>query len=244
MQPEDRPDPESVESILDSLASLTHGEAVPAETDAAPDTAETTPADSDESTPSTDGVAAPPERDAPAVQTDGGATESQVHTVELELPDEPGQLLAALQPVARHGGNLLSVVHERGERTPRGRIPVSIDLECPPPQFDAICDGLREAGLTVVTADAEDYADEVVVVLVGHLVDTGLSDTLRDLRDRSEVTVANVSLSAPDADAREEPSAARVHLRTREGRVERALTAVREVADRKGLDVIEPLGGV
>lgn len=239
MQPEERPDPESVESILDSLASLTHGEAVPAVDD------DTARRGTDESvTPTPDETAETPVSHTPAVQTDGGATESQVHTVELELPDEPGQLLAALQPVARHGGNLLSVVHERGERTPRGRIPVSIDLECPPPQFDAICDGLREAGLTVVSADAEDYADEVVVVLVGHLVDTGLSDTLRDLRDRAEVTVANVSLSAPDADAREEPSAARVHLRTREGRVESALTAVREVADRKGLDVIEPLGGV
>lgn len=178
------------------------------------------------------------------LETDGGRGDPQVHTIQLELPDEPGQLLAALQPVADNGGNLMSVVHERGERTPRGRIPVEIDLSCPPARFDGILDGLREAGVTVVSADAEAYADEVTVVLVGHLVDTGLSGTLQDVRDDAEVTVADVALSAPDADAREEPSAARLHLRTREGCTERALEAVRAVAAEKDLTVIEPLGGV
>ena len=178
------------------------------------------------------------------LETDGGRGDPQVHTIQLELPDEPGQLLAALQPIADNGGNLMSVVHERGERTPRGRIPVEIDLECPPARFDGVLDGLREAGLTVVSADAEAYADEVTVVLVGHLVDTGLSGTLQDVRDDAEVTVADVSLSAPDADARDEPSAARLHLRTREGCAERALEAVRAVAAEKDLTVIEPLGGV
>lgn len=178
------------------------------------------------------------------LETDGGRGDPQVHTVQLELPDEPGQLLAALQPIADNGGNLMSVVHERGERTPRGRIPVEIDLECPPARFDGVLAGLRDAGVTVVTADAEAYADEVTVVLVGHLVDTGLSGTLQDVRDDAEVTVADVALSAPDADAREEPSAARLHLRTREGCTERALEAVRAVAAEKDLTVIEPLGGV
>ncbi|ERH12080.1 MAG: ACT-domain-containing protein, putative allosteric regulator of homoserine dehydrogenase [halophilic archaeon J07HB67] len=182
--------------------------------------------------------------DGESVETDGGRGDPQIHTIQLELPDEPGQLLAALHPVADNGGNLLSVVHERGERTPRGRIPVAIDLECPPERFDGILDGLRETGVTVVTADAEAYADELVVVLVGHLVDTGLSGTLQRLREHAEATVADVTLSAPDADAPEEPSAARVHLRTREGGAERTLEAVRTVAEEKDLTVVEPLGGV
>ncbi|MFB6243285.1 MAG: amino acid-binding protein [Halobaculum sp.] len=178
------------------------------------------------------------------LETDGGpGSDPQVHTIMLELPDEPGQLLAALQPVAENGGNLLSVVHERGDRTPRGRIPVEIALECPPVRFESILDGVRDAGLTVVEADAESYADEVVVVLVGHLVDTGLSGTLQEIRENAEATVADVALSAPEADE-EQPSAARLHLRAREGCVERALSTVRAVADEKDLTVIEPLGGV
>jgi len=65
-----------------------------------------------------------------AASLDGGhasATPS-THTVRLELVDEPGQLLAALHPIADNGGNLLSIYHERGTRPPpwsdpgRGRL--------------------------------------------------------------------------------------------------------------------------
>lgn len=55
-----------------------------------------------------------------AASLDGGhasATPS-THTVRLELVDEPGQLLAALHPIADNGGNLLSIYHERGNKTP------------------------------------------------------------------------------------------------------------------------------
>ena len=46
------------------------------------------------------------------------------YTVRLELVDEPGELLGALEPIADNGGNLLSIFHERGNVTPRGHIPV------------------------------------------------------------------------------------------------------------------------
>jgi ACT domain-containing protein len=184
------------------------------------------------------------EQNRETAETDGGQTGERVHTIKLELSDEPGQLLAALRPVADNGGNLLSVVHERGSLTPRGRVPVEVDLKCPPARFETILADIRDAGVTVVSADAEAYADEVVVILVGHLVDTGLSGTIRELRDHADATVADMSLTAPDAGSRNEPSAARLHLRAREGCTERALTAVRTVAAEKDLDVIEPLGGV
>ena len=79
---------------------------------------------------------------APETETDGGER-PQAHTVRLELADEPGQLLAALRPIADNGGNLLSIFHERGNITPRGRIPVEVDLECPPDRFESIVSALR-----------------------------------------------------------------------------------------------------
>ena len=60
------------------------------------------------------------------------AGEVRAHTVRLELVDEPGELLRALEPVAENGGNLLSIFHERGNVTPRGHIPVEVDLEATP----------------------------------------------------------------------------------------------------------------
>lgn len=176
--------------------------------------------------------------DAGDPQADGGGR-NRTHTVRLELPDEPGQLLAALKPIADVGGNLLSVHHERGDRTPRGRIPVEIDLECHPERFEAILSGLREADVTVSSADEEQYRDELTVVLVGHLVDTDLSDTLSRVESCSAASVTDLSLDAPEGT--DDVSSARVHLAVESDGVADALATVRSVADEKDLQVVEPL---
>src|SRR6056297_2761822 len=102
---------------------------------------------------------------------DGGGR-LRAYTVRLELVDEPGELLHTLEPIADNGGNLLSIFHERGSLTPRGHIPVEIDLECHPDRFDVIVDALRETGVNIVQAGADRYSEEVAVLLVGHIIDT------------------------------------------------------------------------
>ena len=174
----------------------------------------------------------------PETETDGGERPTP-HTVRLELADEPGQLLAALRPIADNGGNLLSIFHERGNVTPRGRIPVEVDLECPPDRFDAIVAALRDEGVNVIQAGEERYSEEVTVLLVGHVVDTDLSDTLDRIESTSDASLADLSLSAPEGI--DEVSSARLRLATREGRTDEALAAVRDVAASKGLSVVEPL---
>ncbi|WP_224270193.1 amino acid-binding protein [Haloprofundus salinisoli] len=163
----------------------------------------------------------------------------QPHTVRLELVDEPGQLLAALRPIADNGGNLLSIYHERGNLTPRGHIPVEVDLECPPDRFDTIVDALRENGVNVIQAGAERYGEQLTVLLVGHLVDTDLSDTLRSIEECANAALADLSVSAPEG--RNEVSSARVRLATQAGKRGNVLAVVREIADRKDLRVVEPL---
>jgi len=164
--------------------------------------------------------------------------QTQSYTVRLELSDEPGELLAALEPIADNGGNLLSIFHERGNVSPRGRIPVEVDLEATPERFETIVEALRDAGVNVIQAGQERYSEELTVLLVGHLVDTDLSDTLSQLRAENGA-VADVALSAPEGADGE--SSARVRLKTDQGAVEETLRAVRSVADQKDLRVIEPL---
>ena len=171
-------------------------------------------------------------------ETDGGDRLAP-HTVRLELADEPGELLAALRPIADNGGNLLSIFHERGNVTPRGRIPVEVDLECAPDQFETIVEALRAEGVNVIQAGAEFYSEEVTTILVGHVVDTDISDTLDRIEANASVSLTDLSLSAPRGTG--DVSSARLRLATREGRTEDALAAVREIAEAKGLHVIEPL---
>jgi len=168
-----------------------------------------------------------------------GGERPQPHTVRLELIDEPGQLLKALQPIADNGGNLLSIFHERGNITPRGRIPVEVDLECPPDRFEGIVDALREEGINVIQADAERYGEELTLLLIGHLVDTDLSDTLHRIEESTTASLADFSLSA--AEGTDEVSSARLRLATRSNGTESAVETVRDIAAEKDLMVIEPL---
>ena len=165
----------------------------------------------------------------------------RAYTVRLELVDEPGELLRTLEPIAANGGNLLSIFHERGSLTPRGHIPVEVDIEATPKRFDTIVDALREAGVNVVQAGAEQYSEEVTVVLTGHIVDTDLSDTLARVQECGQASVADVSLSAPEGT--EEVSSARLRLVAESGGAGAALAAVRSVAEDKELRVIAPLAG-
>lgn len=176
--------------------------------------------------------------DSVTAETDGGER-PQPHTIRLELVDEPGELLAALMPISDNGGNLLSIFHERGNLTPRGHIPVEVDLECPPDRFETIVEALRNEGVNVIQAGAERYSEELSVVLIGHLVDTDLSDTLRRIEECSSAALSDMSLNA--SEGREDVSSARLRLATRAGETQAAIDAVRTIADEKGLHVVEPL---
>lgn len=162
----------------------------------------------------------------------------QPYMVKLELVDEPGELLRALRPISNEGGNLLSIFHERGKKTPRGHIPVEVDIEATPPQFERIVNALQSAGVNVIEADSEQYQGELTIVLVGHLVDTDLSDTLQRIQESGEVSITDVALSTPfDTN---NITSARLRLSAREGNIDDILPAIREITDEKNLEFIEP----
>lgn len=163
----------------------------------------------------------------------------QAYTLRLELVDEPGKLLRSLRPIAENGGNLLSIFHERGNVTPRGHIPVEVDIEVTPDQFEKVVKALRDAGIKVVQAGTERYSKELTVILSGHLIDTDLSDTISQIQATRNATVTDVSLAAPEGSTN--TSSARLRLAAETNSTEDVLDAVRTIADEKDLRIIEPL---
>ena len=172
--------------------------------------------------------------------TDDGA-DIRAYTLRLELVDEPGELLRALRPVADNGGNLLSIFHERGNVTPRGHIPVEVDVEATPDRFERIIDGLRDAGIDVIQAGTEQYSEALTVVLSGHVVDTDLSDTLSRIRESPKATVTDVAVTAPEGTA--DVSSARLGISAEAGAAEAVLERLRTIAAEKDLTLVEPLPG-
>lgn len=163
--------------------------------------------------------------------------EGRTYTVRLELVDRPGELLRALEPISDNGGNLLSILHERGNRTPRGHVPVEVALSATPGQFETIVEALREGDINVIEAGQEQYGEEFVVVLVGDLLGADLSGTVEEIQRRSDVSVRDLSLSGPDGSN----SSARLRLATDAERVSESLAGVREVAEAADLRLVEPL---
>ncbi|WP_436345271.1 amino acid-binding protein [Natronorubrum sp. FCH18a] len=176
--------------------------------------------------------------DEDETETDGGV---RAYTVRLELVDEPGELLRTLAPIADNGGNLLSIHHERGNMTPRGHIPVEVDLESPPDRFDGIVDALRDAGVNVIQAGAEHYGEEISVVLVGNIVEHDLSDTLSRIETEANAVVRDLSLSAPEGT--EAVSSARIRLAIDSGQTDATLETIRTIGSDKQLTTVEPLLG-
>lgn len=181
-------------------------------------------------------VDAPTGRNGRRVESDGGV---RTYTVRLELVDEPGELLAALDPIAKNGGNLMSIHHQRGNITPRGHIPVEVDLGCPPNRFDDIVEALRENGVNVIQAGAERYGEEITFVLIGHLIETDLSDTILQIENSTSAAFLDLSLSAPEGTG--DISSGRLRLAIDSGRSEEVFETIRSISAEKDLTVVEPL---
>lgn len=165
--------------------------------------------------------------------------DDHAYTLRLELVDEPGELLRTLRPIAENGGNLLSIFHERGNVTPRGHIPVEVDVEATPDQFEKIVDALRDARTNVIQAGTERYSEELTIILSGHLINTDLSDTLSQIQVTRNATVTDISLSVPQGST--QTSSARFRIAVEAGSMEDILSTIRDIADEKDLRVIEPL---
>jgi ACT domain-containing protein len=160
-------------------------------------------------------------------------------SMDLELQDIPGQLLLALQPLKDYKANIISVVHHRDRKTPRGMIPVRFVVEMDRSKIEIVKTKLRESGISVVRVGEDRFIEAVSVVLVGHVLDSNLGDTVNRIDSTGFAEVMDLSLAMPGVN---EPSSAYLKIRaTGKTEIQKALTILREVGAEKKLLVIEPI---
>jgi ACT domain-containing protein len=159
--------------------------------------------------------------------------------MDLELQDVPGQLLLALQPLKESKANIISVVHHRDCKTPRGMIPVRFVVEMDRSKIDTVKTMLKDSGITVVRAGEDRFIEAVSVVLVGHVLDSDLGDTVNRIDSTGFAEVMDLALTMPGVD---KPSSAYLKIRaTGKAEIQKALGVLRDVAREKKLLVIEPI---
>lgn len=160
-------------------------------------------------------------------------------SMDLELQDVPGQLILALEPFSLYKGNIISVVHHRDRKTPWGTIPVRLVFEIGRSKIEKIKDHLKKNNISVVRIGEDRFVKEVSVLLVGHVVDSDLGDTINQIDSTGFAEVMDLCLKMPGID---DPSSAYIKIRaTGKEEMSKALAILREVGVQKDLLVIEPI---
>ena len=157
----------------------------------------------------------------------------------LELKDIPGQLVLALAPISELHGNIMSVVHQHEEKTPRGTIPVQITFEIDQSVLAELIGRLEKSGVGVARVGEERLRSSVSVVLIGHIIHSDIGDTIDRIDSTGFAEVVDLSLSMP---AIEKTSSAYLVINAEgEKELKNALEILREVARKKDLLMIEPI---
>ena len=157
----------------------------------------------------------------------------------LELRDSPGQLSAALGVIGRHGGNVVSVLHEH-QKKKADFVPVRIVLDVPregqQPLLRALADEWRLLSVSGATT-----SHSFAFLLLGHVFES----QVQEVTDAIFSAGGEVRRFTAEIVSREQPSAALVEISAPDReKLEAARESVREVAARKGLAYVEALGGV
>ncbi len=110
----------------------------------------------------------------------------------LALADRPGQLVRALEPIAKNGGNIISIIHER-EKPAEGYVPVSLVVDFPSKQnLRRTIGDLKSLGVSIIKSEEIVETTGVTLILIGKmdlkkLVETRIED----------VRVVGFEVSAP-----------------------------------------------
>ena len=85
----------------------------------------------------------------------------------LSLPDRPGQLLKALEPIAKNGGNIISIVHDRNKVSGEYAL-VSLIADFPSKEsFRETRRELEGIGISVVKSEEVVAKEDLTVIVIG-----------------------------------------------------------------------------
>jgi ACT domain-containing protein len=163
--------------------------------------------------------------------------------IEMELEDVPGQLVKVLEPISRFGGNIRNVLHERERKTPLGRVPVRVVFEVDEKvKLNRIVGALRRMGVRIIRIGEKEGALRSTVLLVGHVIDTDIRDTIERLDELRGVRILDLSLAMG---AVGQESAARATITADdEARARAALSHLEKIAKGKKLLLVTSLEGM
>jgi ACT domain-containing protein len=118
----------------------------------------------------------------------------------LKLKDIPGMLLRAMEPISSHGGNIISVSHCRGEKD---FVSVHISFKVrDQSSLNLIKNALQrqKTHISELRIEGKKYHTKksVSFILVGHVIDTDIQDTIDRINTLGMVSDIDVVMPSPE----------------------------------------------
>ncbi len=155
----------------------------------------------------------------------------------LELEDIPGQLLKALEPIARFGGNIQSIIHQRARKTPTGRVPVMLVFEIGDrARLGKVLAELRSRNILVREVGERVYMLRSAFIIIGHIVHADIRQLVDRLNGIPGLMVSDLSLMMGEPGG-ESSARLSVAARDRES-LQMAVRSLEEFSRRKNLLLI------
>jgi ACT domain-containing protein len=150
----------------------------------------------------------------------------------LALADRPGQLLKALEPIAKNGGNIISIIHER-KKSAEGYVPVSLVVDFPLKQnlIRTISD-LKKLGATMIKSEEIVDATRLTLILIGRMNLKRLIETKIE-----NVRIISFEVSAPSS----REACIKLDLEVPTSSVGKVLDELRSVSNKENAILITPV---
>ena len=165
-------------------------------------------------------------------------------TMDIELKDEPGQLILALGPVSHHKANLISVFHYHKAGNfalgTDGKVQVQLVLNVKNRKMtDQIKKDLEALNIQVLRVGTEKYAETITVIMIGHVINTDIRDTINRIDNTGIAEVVDMSLSMPEI-TKPTSAALKINAVGRE-ELSKTIKLLKKIAHEKELLLILPI---
>jgi len=156
----------------------------------------------------------------------------------LALKDVPGSLLRALEPISSHGGNIVSVLHSRGEKD---LVEVKIVFRIADQEsLNLIKRDLekRRVQIPEIRVEGRQYYSKKIpsFILVGHVIDTDIRDTIDKINEIGLVSDLDVVMPSP-----EKKSSVMMNVEVDNGKLERLRLSIEKICEEKDLLLISSI---
>ncbi len=160
----------------------------------------------------------------PTIKQNSGEEIKMKFHLTFGLADRPGQLLNALEPIAKNGGNIISIVHDR-EKVTSGYVPVSLVVDFSTREnFEKAKKESESLGFIIMKSEELTEKSNITFLLIGKV------DIRRILETEAEgMRITDFEVSAPTS----KEACVKLNIEAHVKAVDKILETFKEIANKE-----------